>query len=214
MTKTLPLNLLHGWRFENVPETVPSSIAAVDAVCSGWPRGRISEILGPLSSGRTTILHRLLANMTAATEVCAVVDVMDSFDPATAELNGVDLARLCWIRCGGNVEHAMRAADLLLHAGGLGAVAMDFGGVSPLQIQRIPPSYWFRFRRAVESSRTVFVTLAERPLAKSSSSLVVETESREATFTPRLFREMHCRVSVRKPYSTAATELHGLVPQA
>ena len=196
-----------GWRHETTPETAPSFVSAIDLATCGWPRGRISEVVGAASSGRTTLLHSLLATMTTRGEICAVVDAMDGFDPATAELNGVNLSRLTWIRCGGNLEHAMHAADLLLHSGGLGVVAIDFCGAPTQHLQRVPASYWFRFRRAVETSQTICLVLAEQPVTKSCSTLIVETASREAHFTPRLFRELVCRVGLRKPYAAASSEL-------
>ena len=42
----------------------------------------------------------------------------------------------------------MRAADLVIHAGGFGTVAVDLAEALPRQLQRIPPTAWFRFRRA------------------------------------------------------------------
>src|SRR6185369_8729168 len=50
------------------------------------------------------------------------------------------------VGCAGNVEHAMRAADLVIHAGGFGTVAVDLAEALPRQLQRIPPTAWFRFR--------------------------------------------------------------------
>lgn len=196
-----------GWRHETLPTALSAGMEAIDQALGGWPRGRIAEILGEASSGRTTLLHRLLAQATARGEVCAIVDALDAFDPATAELGGVDLARLTWIRCGGQLEHALRAADLLLHSGGLGVVALDLGGVAAEALSRIPPSYWFRFRRAVEASETICVVLAPRAVAKSCSSLIVETRRRRAGFTPRLFRALECRVAVRKPWQAAESAL-------
>lgn len=225
-----------GWRHETAPPALPSKLEAIDKALGGWPRGRISEIIGDISSGRTTLLHRVLAEAGAGGEICAVVDAMDAFDPATAELHGVALHRLVWVRCGGNLEHAMHATDLLLHSGGLGVVAIDLCGADTLQniiarpcprigngeslrrrrtaaplgaghLSRIPPSYWFRFRRAVEASQTICLVLADRPVAKSCSTLIVETQRRQTQFTRRLFRELACRVSVRKPPTPSETEL-------
>jgi hypothetical protein len=96
------------------------------------------------------------------------VDANDAFDPAAAAAAGVRLERLLWVRCGGNLEHAMRAADLLLHAGGFGIVALDLCEANPHLLNRIPLSYWHRFRRAVEHTPTVLLLCSERPQTKSS----------------------------------------------
>ena len=80
--------------------TVATGIAELDALTSGIPRGALTEIYGPASSGRTSVQLALLAEMTRRQEVCAIVDVSDSFDPHSAAAAGVDLQRVLWIRCG------------------------------------------------------------------------------------------------------------------
>ncbi len=87
-----------------LPETVPSGIAALDALTGGFPRGALSELCGPASSGRTSVLLALMAEMTRHQEVCALVDASDSFDPHSAAAAGVDLARLLWVRCMKNCQ--------------------------------------------------------------------------------------------------------------
>src|ERR1051325_7817220 len=80
--------------------TVPFGIAAVDELTGGLPRGCLTEICGPASSGRTTLLLSVLAIATDRQETCALVDASDCFDPLSAEHAGVDLERLLWVRCG------------------------------------------------------------------------------------------------------------------
>ena len=79
--------------------TVPCGIAAVDELTGGLPRGCLTEICGPASSGRTSLLLATLAKATAREEVCALVDASDCFDPLSAQQAGVDLDRLLWVRC-------------------------------------------------------------------------------------------------------------------
>ena len=102
------------------PELMPSGIPGFDAVLGGVPRGAVTDIFGPASSGRTCLLVALLAQATAREEFCAVVDASDAFDSASAAAAGVALERLLWIRTGGNAEHALKSTDLLLQAGGFG----------------------------------------------------------------------------------------------
>jgi recombination protein RecA len=83
------------------PPLVHTGIAAVDRVVGGIPRGALSEIYGPASSGRTSLLLSLLSSMTRAGEVCALVDATDSFSPHIAASVGVDFNQLLWIRCNG-----------------------------------------------------------------------------------------------------------------
>src|SRR5271165_7167622 len=99
-----------------IRECLPTGLAPLDALLTldqaqGFPRGAISEILGTESSGRTTLVHSLLAASTAQLEICAYVDTDDSFDPVSAAAAGVVLSQLVWIRCGHNPGHALKAAD-------------------------------------------------------------------------------------------------------
>ncbi len=82
------------------PDMVPFGIASLDALTGGVPRGALTEMVGSTSSGRTSVMMALMAEVTRRQEVCALVDVTDSFDPASAEVAGVDLRRVLWVRCG------------------------------------------------------------------------------------------------------------------
>jgi recombination protein RecA len=82
------------------PEMVSSGVPAIDALTGGLPRGCLTEICGPSSSGRTTILLAALAAATRRGEFCVIVDASDALDPQSATAAGVDLERLLWVRCG------------------------------------------------------------------------------------------------------------------
>jgi len=84
------------------PEMVSSGIPALDTLTGGLPRGCLTEICGPASSGRTTVLLAALAAATRRGEFCAVVDASDALDPQSVAAAGVQLDRLLWVRCGGN----------------------------------------------------------------------------------------------------------------
>jgi hypothetical protein len=159
-------------------------VETLDILCAAgrdFPRGRISEIIGARSSGRTSVLHALLAASTSRGEYAALVDSKDAFDACSAAR--VQLSKLVWVRCGGNAEHALRATDLLIQAGGFGVVALDLAEVAPAALNRIPPTAWFRFRRALESTPTILAVVADFPLAKSCSSLTIKIPPRKARFT-------------------------------
>jgi len=174
LSAALPL----GWRQSQPPEVLSTPKR-------DFPRGRITEIVGTRSSGRTSVLHSLLAAATSRGEHAALVDTAGAFDAASASAVGVDLAKLVWIRCGGNAEHALRSADLLIQAGGFGVVAVDLAEASVAALNRIPATAWFRFRRALESTPTVLAVVADRTLARSCASLVVKLPPRRAVFTGR-----------------------------
>lgn len=170
------------WRQDRAPEMVLTGVATVDALTGGLPRASLTEISGPPSSGRTALELALLASLTAGGESCALIDAEDAFDPASAEATGVDLDRLLWVRCG-SLEQALSAADLVLGAGGFGAVVFDLAGVPPKRARRIPLSYWFRFRRAVERTPTVLALIDEEPCAQSAASLVLRLEAEGAQWS-------------------------------
>jgi len=189
-------------------EALPLGLPALDALTGGFPRGAISEILGPESSGRTTLVHSLLAAATAKLEICAYIDTDDSFDPVSAAAAGVALSQLVWIRCGHNAGHALKTADYLLHAGGFGVIVLDLCQV-PLRVwNRIPISYWYRFRLAIENTPTILALVEKQPQAKSCASLMLELERKNTRWTGApgftLLREVELEAASRKPVRSHA----------
>jgi len=154
-------------------ETMSAGIPEVDALTGGLPRGAITEIFGPASSGRTSMMLSMLAQATTHDEVCALVDINDVFAPAAATDTGINFDRLLWIRCGGSLENAFKATDLLLHAGGFGLVVLDLADVAGKDARRIIPSWWYRFRRTVENRPTSIVVMSEEPCTRSCAALTL-----------------------------------------
>lgn len=143
----------------------------IDALLSALPSGRLSEIVGSRSSGASSLLSALLVRFTASGRLVALVDGADSFDPARAAAGGADLRLLLWVRCGGQVDAAFRATDLLARCPGFAAVALDLAGLS----HRIPVplTRWLRLQRAVEGSDTVLVIRTAEPSTGTAASLVL-----------------------------------------
>ena len=90
---------------------VSSGIREIDELAGGLPRGCLSEICGPASSGRTSVLLSALAAATRRQEVCALVDTTDALDVGSAAASGVELERLLWIRCGRVAGVGLRTSD-------------------------------------------------------------------------------------------------------
>src|SRR3954466_3289284 len=125
-----------------------SGVSALDArLGGGFPRGQLSELVGPRSSGRTSLLVQAIAAATRRGEFVALVDALDMFDVESAAAAGVDLARVLWIR--GHVvinpgmcrdlnqramEQAIRALTLVLQAGNFGPVVLDVAGARALAV--------------------------------------------------------------------------------
>jgi recombination protein RecA len=163
-------------------ETAPTGIPSVDLLTGGFPRGSLTEIYGPPCSGRTSLLISALASRTSASEVCALVDARDAFDPISAEAAGVKLKHLLWVRCK-NADQALRATDLLIQGGGFGMIALDFGDTPAKMVRYVPLHVWFRFRRAVESTPTILVVLGQESNAKTCASLVLRLGVRQARWS-------------------------------
>lgn len=160
------------------------------SVMGGIPRGALTEIAGPASSGRTTLLYALLAEATAGGEFCALIDTQGAFDPASAAAAAVRLSQLLWVRCGGNAEHALKASDMLAQAGGFGLVAIDLAD-TPVKIsRRIPLAAWFRLRRAVENTKTALVSVGACFNASTSAALKIELVRGRAVWRGRLLEGM------------------------
>ena len=182
------------------PEMVSSGIAGMDALTGGLPRGCLTEICGPASSGRTTWMLSALAAATGRGECCAVVDAGDALDPQSLADAGVELNRLLWVRCGEDsqkqgksdakkknfgktdpaepsLEQLLRVTDLLLESGGFGMIVLDLGDLPLQTARRIPLTTWFRFRRAVEHTPTVLLAIERQSIAGSCSSLLIKLEA-------------------------------------
>ena len=157
-----------------VVETLSTGVDEIDALTGGLPRGALSEFFGPASSGRTSLMYSMLAYATTHEETCALIDTNDVFAPAAAP--GIEFDRLLWVRCGGDLEHAFKAADLLLHAGGFGLVILDLGDVAGKDARRIISSWWYRFRRTVEDRPTVLTVISEEACTRSCAALTLELQ--------------------------------------
>jgi len=191
------------------PELLPTGISSLDSALSGIPRGSVTDIFGPASSGRTSILHSVMAEATSREEFCALVDASDAFDPVSAAAAGVAFDRLLWIRCGGNAEHALKATDLLLQAGGFGLVVMDLGDIAPETARRISLASWYRLRRAVENTPTALVVIERSPHARACAMLALECARARVQWSgapgcSQLLRGAAFAVERRKPLRPAS----------
>src|SRR5213595_3657933 len=90
----------------------------------GLPRGRIVEIFGPESSGKTTLLYHLLSEAQKVGGICAFIDAEHAMDPAYAKRIGVDIDELL-VSQPDHGEQALEIADLLIRSGAIDVVAID-----------------------------------------------------------------------------------------
>jgi recombination protein RecA len=90
----------------------------------GMPRGRIVEVFGPESSGKTTLLYHLLAEAQKTGGVCAFIDAEHAMDPAYAKRIGLDIDNLL-VSQPDHGEQALEIADMLIRSGAVDVVAID-----------------------------------------------------------------------------------------
>jgi len=105
---------------------IPSGALSLDLALGvgGFPRGRIVEIFGPESSGKTTLIYHVLAEAQKKGGICAFVDAEHAMDPAYAKRIGVDVDELL-VSQPDHGEQALEIADLLIRSGAIDVVAID-----------------------------------------------------------------------------------------
>lgn len=201
LTSTLPERL-------GEDAAAPLNLTALDrALSGGLPRGQVSEVAGPSSSGRTSLAWAAMAAATRRGESVALIDTFDRFDPPTAAACGLDLSRLLWVRgqavsktavaidpawlpgvraVNGPgtfiervIDRAIKSLNLVVQSGVCTLVVIDLIDVPANALGRLPASTWFRIERAIEGSDTAVLILAAMPVARSAGgrSIVMEPKA-------------------------------------
>ena len=190
-----------------------SGLAALDAIIDGGiVRGRVSEIIGPIGSGRTTIAACFASAATRACEVIAWIESTRSFDPADIAASGASLDRVLWVsvddrrklvsepagrfRCYRSAT-VFQAAELILKAGGFGLIVIDLGAsAAPL-----PQSIGLRLAREAERSGAAVIVIAPHRICGTFAALSLQLTRIEASFnrlapaSPSLFGGLVIRAS-------------------
>lgn len=107
-------------------EVIPTGSIALDVALGigGLPRGRIVEVYGPESSGKTTVALHAIANAQAEGGLCAFIDAEHALDPTYAAALGVDTDSLL-VSQPDNGEQALEIADTLIRSGALELIVVD-----------------------------------------------------------------------------------------
>ena len=190
LTSTLPERL-------GEDAVAPLDTDALDrGLAGGLPRGQVSEVVGPASSGRTSVAWAALAAATRRGESVALIDTFDRFDPPTAHACGIDLSSCCgsaarrsrkpsgaidpaWlpgVRAVNGpgtfiervIDRAIKSLNLVVQSGVCTLVVIDLIDVPANALRRLPASTWFRVERAIEGSDTAVLILAAQPVARSA----------------------------------------------
>src|ERR1700728_3545817 len=107
-------------------DAIPTGALSLDIALGigGVPRGRIIEIFGPESSGKTTLVYHILAEAQKLGGVCAFIDAEHAMDPLYAQEIGVDIDELL-VSQPDYGEQALEVADMLVRSGAVDLVAID-----------------------------------------------------------------------------------------
>jgi hypothetical protein len=92
----------------------------------------------------------------------ALIDGADSFDPQS--FAGVDTRGLLWVRCRRRVDHAVKAADLLLRDGNLPLVLLDLQLCAPRDVRSVADSSWYRLRSLAGKTGILLLALTPAPV--------------------------------------------------
>jgi hypothetical protein len=166
----------------------------------GFPFGRLCEICGPPSSGRTSLALGLLTERLQRGGLAAWIDLADAFDPVSAVAAGSDLERLLWVRARSE-EEALRSCERLLQTEGFELIFFDLAfpeaprEAHPKAQRRVPnPSArnerkgtirdvsWLRLARLAASTRTTLIALSNASATGSRAELVLEMKPHRARF--------------------------------
>jgi RecA/RadA recombinase len=205
---------LHRAPVAEAPTCLPTGITNLDQLLGGgFPLGRLSEIAGPASSGRTSLALALLAQATRAGESTAVVDASDAFDPASAHSAGALLDRVLWVRAA--ADSASRSAEQILKAHGFALVLLDLTNPG----LRMPPATGPRLARAAASTGTALVIVTRARSMGTAAEIAIELAPVRARFTgtPALLEGLEIRAALvrhRSAPSPRTTTVHLRTPQA
>ncbi len=179
-----------------------SGLAPIDALISGGiPRGRISEITGRAGSGKTSLAASFAASATRRGEIAAWLDSSGSFDPESMTAAGVELSRVLWAsimttktiitpRAGRDdrlaqsslmrrLSRIVKAAELVLEAGGFGLVVIDFGE----NRGTLTHSSALRIARAAERSGAAVIAIGPWRMCGTFAALSLTVSRVESSFS-------------------------------
>jgi hypothetical protein len=234
---TLP-GVFKGRELTRKDRRLSASLEPINTLLEGGiPRGRISEIVGRRSCGKTSLAAAFISGATSRGEVAAVIDLANAFDPSTMAEAGVELSRVLWVSVpsapspilswervrervsenlkvspqffqspdngaafpnrrrnplSGAARSFLRAAEMVLKAGGFGLLVMDFGESG----FTLAPNSALRLARMAERSATAVLMLATRPLCGTFAALSLDLIPTRAIFSRSQFGRSLSRSSI------------------
>ncbi|GAB4239444.1 MAG: hypothetical protein Kow00109_14220 [Acidobacteriota bacterium] len=181
----------------------PTGLAELDRrLGGGLPAGAVVELTGPLSSGKTSLAWRIVAETARRGELVAYIDPYGTLDGESAQAAGVLLDRLLWIHwpvvpdaadsapsapgqaassdAPAVLERALKCADVAARSGVFALVVLDLQPPPEQRPRQWPPAVWFRLQRAVQGTETTLLVLSPVRLAGSAARLALTLQRRES----------------------------------
>lgn len=164
---------------------LPTGMDALDRLLEGGlPRGHVTELVGAPGAGRTGLATAMAAAATRSGETIAWIDPADALDPMAAAAAGVRLEQMLWARPRGAAD-ALRAAEILLGAGGFGLVVLDLDARPS-----VSAGVWPRIIRAAAATHSTLLVVAPASAAGTAAALGLATATRGVRWSGNGCRRM------------------------
>lgn len=137
---------------------LPTGIQSLDQklLGGGLPRDQLIEIVGSKSSGKTSLLFRILSGLSKKERTIAYLDFSATLYPLSAKKSGIDLKKILVLRPA-NIQTGLRAAEILFRSGGICVAVFDLVGTS----DQIPRALLLRLRKSIKQARGIGIFLRE-----------------------------------------------------
>ena len=192
-------------------ERVLTGVAPFDRLTGGLIKGGICELTGAEGGGKRGLVFSILANLTRRNNICAVVDASDSFDPPSADRSGVKLNKVLWVKCGGDPKKAVLATDYLIQSGLFGGIWLDLSLAEKDFLDRMPSSYWFRFKVGLKDTPAVLMVTLEETCLRSASHQSLRVSKEESSWAGesgfKVMRGAEVKLEMKKPISMTSERI-------
>jgi hypothetical protein len=191
----------------------PTGVAQIDDLLNGGlPRSAVTELTCPKpSSGSALLAFALLRRAHESRQWIALVDGMDSFDPArTGE---EPFSRFLWVRCR-NTTQALQATDLLLRDGNLSLVILDLRMNPAAELRKISSATWHRFQRLLEPNSTALFAITARPLVANARARLELTSRFTLDALDQPEAELLAQLKLRVLHQRSISDTDELLAQA
>lgn len=169
------------------------------------------ELIGRRSSGRFSLTTMALAATTSSGEAAALIDLGDGFDPHTAEVAGVVLERLLWVRPR-HLKEVLASAEVVLTSG-IPLVILELG-MPPLAGGRGAEASWLRLARRAIVQRTALLVSSPYRVTGTAAQMVIQAQDGHSRWqghgpSPRLLTGVDSTLELVKSRTRQITPRQG-----